>query len=596
MATNDGGEAHGAESTASGQSPRSAPGSLPVVREWAVLGLLVPLLIDVHSAPATTPEAGASVSPPGAAAHPSLASSASPASFYTVTPCRLVDTRTPAGPVGGPALAANATRTFPVFGLCGVPSSATVVAVNVTAVDETGSGHLQVFAAGSAPPDTSTINFVAGTTRANNAVVSLGIGGQISVLCRMATGRTHVVLDVTGFFAPGPVRPVVTTSDTGTMLVLQTETPTEIVRVGLLKSWGGAITEVSLNGTDYVNDDDPGRQIQTSLWDGSGNYVTSWGYNPVESGDHFFNGSPLLASTLGPDSIYTRTQPLQWAPENFGGGWANPVLGDAYIEKRISVVPGFNRVFKVHYKITHFGSDAHSTAGQEAPVMYVNPNVPRFLYYEGSAPWTNGALSQHTMPFACCDSLHTPERWGAYVDGTDTGIALYTPGQYPNSKGFNAGSTLQFTPLSPFTWDPGAVLEFDTFILVGAVTESRAAIYALQSQQSGPSPFSAVGYLDVPASGDILGGRATVAGWAWAITGVVSVDVFVDGNRVGAATYGGSRPDIPIAFPGAPSNAAYQYSLDTTAFPNGSHTVVAKVTDGAGRVATFVTKQVAFSN
>jgi uncharacterized repeat protein (TIGR01451 family) len=522
-----------------------------------------------------------------------------PTAFFTVTPCRVADTRRPAGPSGGPALAANAARTFPVVGLCGIPSTATAVAINVTVVDETDSGHLRLYPAGGAPPNSSTINFAAGKTRANNAVVPLGVGGQISVGCYMPSGsrgQTHFVFDVNGFFAAGQVNPVITTSDTGTMLLLQTQMPTEIVRVGLLKSWGGAITEVSLNGTDYVNNDDPGRQIQTSLWDGNGNYVTSWGYNPVESGDHFFNGSPLLASSLTPDSIYTKTQPLQWAPENFGGGPANPVLGDAYIEKWISVVPGFNRVFKVHYKITHFGTDAHADAGQEAPVMYVNPNVPRFLYYEGSAPWTNGALSQHTMPFACCDSLHTPERWGAYVDGTDTGIALYTPGQYPNSKGFNAGSTLQFTPLCPYTWDAGAVLEFDTFILVGPVTESRAAIYAIQSQQSGPSPFTAVGYLDVPASGDVLSGTATVRGWAWATTGVVSVDVFVDGNRVGPATYGFSRPDLPIAFPGAPSNAGYQHSLDTTAFPNGSHTVVAKVTDGAGRVATFATKQVTFSN
>jgi hypothetical protein len=74
---------------------------------------------------------------------------------------------------------------------------------------------------------------------------------------------------------------VITTSDTGTMLVLQTQMPAEIVRVGLLKSWGAAITEVSLNGTDYVNNDDPGRQIQTSLWDANSSYAATWGYNPA---------------------------------------------------------------------------------------------------------------------------------------------------------------------------------------------------------------------------------------------------------------------------------------------------------------------------
>ncbi len=59
-----------------------------------------------------------------------------------------------------------------------------------------------------------------------------------------------------------------------------------------------------------------------------------------------FHGSPLLVSTLMPDSIYRKTQPIQWAPENFGDG-TDPVLGDAYIEKWILVVPGYNRVFKV---------------------------------------------------------------------------------------------------------------------------------------------------------------------------------------------------------------------------------------------------------
>src|SRR6266446_794782 len=281
---------------------------------------------------------------------------------------------------------------------------------------------------------------------------------------------------------------VIKTLDTGTMLELETDTSSETTRIALLKEWGGSITEVSLNGTDYVNNDDPGRQIQTSLWDGNANYITSWGYNPIEAGDHFFHGSPLLANTLMPESIYTKTQPIQWAPENFGSG-TDPLLGDAYIEKWISVVPGYNRVFKVHYRITHFGTDSHAQNLQELPVAYVNPNTPHFLYYGGTNPWTNGALTQFTMPGGCCVVLPTPEQWGAYVDATNTGIALYTPMQYPNSKGFNAGSTLQFTPTCPFTWDAGSVLEFDTFILVGPVNESRAVIYALHSQQSSPSPL-----------------------------------------------------------------------------------------------------------
>src|SRR6185437_14527726 len=35
--------------------------------------------------------------------------------FFPVTPCRLVDTRTTAAPLGGPSLVASAVRTFPIL-------------------------------------------------------------------------------------------------------------------------------------------------------------------------------------------------------------------------------------------------------------------------------------------------------------------------------------------------------------------------------------------------------------------------------------------------------------------------------------------------
>lgn len=35
--------------------------------------------------------------------------------FYPITPCRLVDTRQPNGPLGGPVMNANTTRAFPLM-------------------------------------------------------------------------------------------------------------------------------------------------------------------------------------------------------------------------------------------------------------------------------------------------------------------------------------------------------------------------------------------------------------------------------------------------------------------------------------------------
>jgi hypothetical protein len=102
--------------------------------------------------------------------------------------------------LGGPALAAGASRDFAVSGVCSVPPTAKAVAINATVVNSTTAGHLTLYPAGSGLPLASTINFNTGIVRANNAVVSLGTGGQISVFCGMPSGSTDFVLDVTGWF------------------------------------------------------------------------------------------------------------------------------------------------------------------------------------------------------------------------------------------------------------------------------------------------------------------------------------------------------------------------------------------------------------
>ena len=120
--------------------------------------------------------------------------------MFAVDPCRLADTRNPNGPSGGPALAANTVRSFPVTNLCGIPSSATAVAVNLAVVFPSDGGDLRVYPAGGAAPLASSINFRTGIVRANNAIIRLGAGGQISVQCDMPSGGTHFFFDVYGYF------------------------------------------------------------------------------------------------------------------------------------------------------------------------------------------------------------------------------------------------------------------------------------------------------------------------------------------------------------------------------------------------------------
>jgi uncharacterized repeat protein (TIGR01451 family) len=117
--------------------------------------------------------------------------------FYTVTPCRLVDTRG----ADGPALAAGASRTLTLAGDCGLPADARSVSLNVTVVPGSAPGNVVVYPGDLAAPDTSTVNFAAGQTRANNAVVGLATNGAGTIAVKnRAVAAVHLVVDVTGYF------------------------------------------------------------------------------------------------------------------------------------------------------------------------------------------------------------------------------------------------------------------------------------------------------------------------------------------------------------------------------------------------------------
>ena len=122
------------------------------------------------------------------------------AQFNTLTPCRVADTRNPAGPYGGPALSAGANRTFVIGGQCGIPSNAGAVAFNFTVTQPTGLGDVRIFPAGGTLPLVSTLNWSPGQTRANNAVISLGASGDITVHVDQASGTVHFIIDVNGYF------------------------------------------------------------------------------------------------------------------------------------------------------------------------------------------------------------------------------------------------------------------------------------------------------------------------------------------------------------------------------------------------------------
>jgi hypothetical protein len=133
---------------------------------------------------------------------------------YTVTPCRILDTRNPGA---GGRLPANACRPVDVIGAlsaqggaasCGIPSTATGVHLNIIAVNPTGPGYLTMYPYGSSPPLASVLNFLAGQTIANGVLLPICDPAATTctrdLLVQTGPSATHIVIDVTGYVAPAP--------------------------------------------------------------------------------------------------------------------------------------------------------------------------------------------------------------------------------------------------------------------------------------------------------------------------------------------------------------------------------------------------------
>jgi hypothetical protein len=122
------------------------------------------------------------------------------ARFVALTPGRRMDTRFPAPPGGlsGP-FSVNVPRTLTVAPYQGVPNNATAITGNLTVVGQTRGGFVTMTTDPNS--NTSTINFPVGDTRANGVTGPLTASGdEIFVYRATASGTTHLILDLTGYF------------------------------------------------------------------------------------------------------------------------------------------------------------------------------------------------------------------------------------------------------------------------------------------------------------------------------------------------------------------------------------------------------------
>jgi hypothetical protein len=135
---------------------------------------------------------------------------------------------------------------------------------------------------------------------------------------------------------------------------------------------------------------------------------------------------------------------------------------------------------------------------------------------------------------------------------------------------------------------PGEVVEVD-------LGRKRFHLFRLPKGEPAAAPdcvAPALGYVDVPASGEVLSELVTVRGWVLKEgIGVRRVEVLVDGAVVAQGRYGLPRPDVSRYWqdstdPGQP-DVGFEAQLDLSGLAPGEHRLALRIVAGDGAVETL---------
>jgi hypothetical protein len=130
----------------------------------------------------------------------------SPAGYTPITPCRIFDTRMGTGsctsaPTSTPGpLGQNLSMSVKVTGVADIPSTATAVVLNLTAVGATAPTFITVWPHGGTPPLVSNLNVPGKAAIPNLVVVPIGSGGMIDFYNKV--GSVNLIADIAGYYSP----------------------------------------------------------------------------------------------------------------------------------------------------------------------------------------------------------------------------------------------------------------------------------------------------------------------------------------------------------------------------------------------------------
>jgi hypothetical protein len=120
----------------------------------------------------------------------------------TTSPTPSVYTSLAPTAVGQYSVAGGGNKDVTVAGVDGVPSSATSVQLSVTALNESATSSLYVYATGTTQPSSANLRWATGEVATAPITTAVGTNGQIHL--HNTTGTAQIKISVIGYYSPAP--------------------------------------------------------------------------------------------------------------------------------------------------------------------------------------------------------------------------------------------------------------------------------------------------------------------------------------------------------------------------------------------------------
>jgi flagellar hook assembly protein FlgD len=234
-----------------------------------------------------------------------------------------------------------------------------------------------------------------------------------------------------------------------------------------------------------------------------------------------------------------------------------------------------------------------------------------------SAPSYPAALN-HVISVVATDENNNKawfSNYGTTVDISAPGTNIYSS-TFNGSYGYMQGTSMacpNVTGVAALVWAQNTNLTPDQ---VENILESKAqdlgtvgkdttfgfglvdAYAAIMAAKPTPKPgLPPVGSIDNPTHLETIKDTYLVKGWFLDVDGVTKIEILIDGQVIGQATYGDYNKSIGDTFKDyANYNCGFHYSFDTTKVINGEHSITVRETSTLGKQTTLIGTKIIIGN